>query len=354
MRILTRYISTQVLLAIMLVLLVILSLDLLGGLIEELDYIKNDYTFIEALYFLVMTAPGKVRMWLPFAAMVGCLIGLGALANNSELTVMRAAGVSTSRIAWIVFRPTLLIILVAVGLNEYVAPYTEQAAQARKNLLRTGIEAFSYKTGVWNKEGNDYMHFNIVRPGGVVHGIAIYSFDEQRALKMARAASKATYLKGEGQWLLEQVVETRIERDAVRSKSYPVMRWDSELTPELLDILILKPYQLSSLALWRYSRYREEQDLNSDYYMLEFWRKMLQPLSIFSLVLVAISFVFGPLREVTMGYRVFAGVIVGIVFWTLQELLGPASLVFNFSTVQAVLLPIVLCALLGFLLLRRV
>jgi lipopolysaccharide export system permease protein len=94
--------------------------------------------------------------------------------------------------------------------------------------------------------------------------------------------------------------------------------------------------------------------LNANYYMLEFWRKIFQPLSILSLVLVAISFVFGPLREVTMGFRVFAGVIVGVIFWTLQELLGPASLVYNFSGLIAVVVPIVLSTLFGIALLRRV
>ena len=133
------------------------------------------------------------------------------------------------------------------------------------------------------------------------------------------------------------------------------MAWeDNDLTPEILDLLILEPSQLSSYALWHYAAYRESQGLNADIYLLEFWRKVFQPLSILSLVLVAISFVFGPLREVTMGYRVFAGVIVGVIFWTLQELLGPASLVYNFSTMNAVLMPIILCALFGAFLLRRV
>jgi lipopolysaccharide export system permease protein len=354
MRILTSYVSTQVVLSILLVLLVMLSLDTLGALIEEIDDIENDYTFLEACYFLLLGLPGKLRMWLPFAAMVGCLVGLGSLANNSELTVMRAAGVSTRRIVWIVFRPTLVLILIAVVLNEYVAPYTDQMAEARKSLLRSGSKVFSHKAGVWNKEGTEYMHFNSVQPGGEVHGIAIYSFNDERVLLKARFAHQALYVAGEGRWILQSVVETVIDRDQTKVQRFKTRRWDSELTPDLLDILILEPQQLSSTALLRYARYREEQDLNSDYYMLEFWRKVFQPLSILSLVLIAVSFVFGPLREVTMGYRVFAGVIVGVVFWTLQELLGPASLVYNFSTVQAVLLPIVLCMVLGTLLLRRV
>lgn len=354
MKILRNYISLQVIGATLLVLLVILSLDFLGTLLEELDEIENDYTFGEALIYLLLIMPGKVRLWLPFAAMVGCLVGLGSLANNSELTVMRAAGISSRRIALIIFVPTLVLTGVAIVLNEYVAPYTEQVAEARKSLLQSGKTQVSSRFGVWNKEGNTYMHFNSVQPGGLLYGVVQYQFDDKRVLKRTLFAEKATYNAGDGSWLMEKVSETVIGRDRTSSFFHASMPWGSELTPELLDILILDPDQLSSMALLEYSKYRSEQNLNYDYYMMEFWRKMFQPLSILSLVLVAISFVFGPLREVTMGYRVFAGVLVGILFWTMQELLGPASLVYNFSTWAAVLMPIVLCTLLGIVLLRRV
>ena len=76
-------------------------------------------------------------------------------------------------------------------------------------------------------------------------------------------------------------------------------------------------------------------------------------LGVASLVLVAISFIFGPLRDGTMGFRIFAGVVVGIAFRTSQDLLGPASLVFGFSPVYAVMAPILVCAFAGTQLLRR-
>jgi lipopolysaccharide export system permease protein len=79
----------------------------------------------------------------------------------------------------------------------------------------------------------------------------------------------------------------------------------------------------------------------------------LQPLAIAGLVLVAISFIFGPLRDGTMGFRIFAGVIVGIVFRTSQDLLGPASLVFGFSPLYAALIPIAVCMLFGIGLLQK-
>jgi lipopolysaccharide export system permease protein len=354
MVLLTRYISAQVFGAIMLVLMVIVSLDFIGTLVEELGEIENDYTFLEAVYYLLLLSPGKIRMWLPFAAMVGCLVGLGSLANNSELTVMRAAGVSTRRVAIIVFAPTILLIAMAIVLNEFVAPHAEKMAHGRKELLQSGKESFSYRTGIWNKEGSTYMHFNTVQSGSDLHGVSIYEFNEDRILQKSIFARRGLFNLDTGQWELRRVVVTYMEGVRTRSKFYGILPWDNEMTPELLEMLTLDAQQLSSYALWHYAHYRASQGLNANYYMLEFWRKIFQPLSILSLVLVAISFVFGPLREVTMGFRVFAGVIVGVIFWTLQELLGPASLVYNFSGLIAVVVPIVLSTLFGIALLRRV
>jgi lipopolysaccharide export system permease protein len=70
-------------------------------------------------------------------------------------------------------------------------------------------------------------------------------------------------------------------------------------------------------------------------------------------VLVGISFVFGPLRDSTMGLRVFVGVVLGISFKILQDMLGPISIVFGFPVFLAVLLPALLCAGVGLYLLRR-
>jgi len=70
-------------------------------------------------------------------------------------------------------------------------------------------------------------------------------------------------------------------------------------------------------------------------------------------MMIAISFVLGPLRQVTMGFRVFSGVIVGLVFQTSQKMLGPSSLIWGFPPLLAVLIPIIFCLLVGWLLIRR-
>ncbi|HCW89814.1 MAG TPA: LPS export ABC transporter permease LptG, partial [Marinobacter sp.] len=69
---------------------------------------------------------------LPLGAFMGCLVGLGSMASASELTVIRAAGVSLKRIVWSAMKPALVVVLLGVVVGEYVAPVTERIAQSEK------------------------------------------------------------------------------------------------------------------------------------------------------------------------------------------------------------------------------
>ena len=133
----------------------------------------------------------------------------------------------------------------------------------------------------------------------------------------------------------------------------PQERWDVSLTPQLLNTVILAPESLSITGLWDYIHYLSDQGLNNARYWLAFWTKVLQPMVTAALVLMAISFIFGPLRSVTLGQRVFTGVLVGFVFRIAQDLLGPSSQVFGFPPLLAVVIPAGICALAGVWLLRR-
>ncbi|MGK0500042.1 MAG: lipopolysaccharide export system permease protein [Oceanicoccus sp.] len=354
MRKLNNYVSTTIIASICLVMLVLLGFDAIAEIIDEADRISGNYSFFDALRYVAFSVPGNVFDLLPFAALVGCLAGLGGLANNSELVVMRSAGVSTGRVVWMVMRPAMVVMLVGMLVSEYVAPYTESIAQSeRAQALRKADNVVS-KHGLWHREGNQFMHFSVVQPNGVLYGVTIYQFDDDRRLLHTLSAERAIYQSSE--WLLEDVVESHLpetEEDIISKSTASSKPWNTELSPELLTILVLDPIDLSIEGLWKYSRYLEGQGLNSGGYRLAFWKKVLQPLSTMTLVLIAISFIFGPLREVTMGFRIFVGVLVGIVFRTGQDMLAPASLVYGFQPIYASLVPIIVCSAIGFWFLRR-
>lgn len=348
---LDRYIGTSVFFGILAVLGVIVGLALLFAFIDELGDVDGSYGVLEAAVYVLMTTPRRIYEMLPMAALIGSLIGLGGLASSSELTIMRAAGVSIGRIVWAVMKPLLVLMLVGVLIGEYVAPWSENLAQGNRALAQGGGEAQSAKRGQWHRQGNQYVHINAVQPNGVLYGVTRYDFDGERRMQSASFARRAMYQTDH--WQLEDVSTTYFRGDHTEVIESPNERWDIELSPQLLGTVAMEPESLSITGLWRYTHYLADQGLNNGRYWLAFWTKVLQPLVTGALVLMAISFIFGPLRSVTLGQRVFTGVVIGFVVRISQDLLGPSSLVFGFSPLLAVLIPAGICALAGVLLLRR-
>ena len=348
---LDRYIGTSVFFGILAVLGIIVGLALLFAFVDELGDLSAAYGVAEAATYVLLSTPRRVYELLPMAALIGCLVGLGSLASSSELTVMRAAGVSLGRIVWAVMKPMLVLVLAGVLIGEYVAPWSENLAQSGRSLAQGGGEAQSSKRGLWHRQGEEFIHVNSVQPGGVLYGVTRYRFDAERRLLSASFARRALYQ--DDHWRLEDVATTRFHAERSEVLKAASERWEVQLSPQLLGTVVQEPDALSLTGLWSYAHYLAEQGLNNGRYWLAFWTKALQPLVTAALVLMAISFIFGPLRSVTLGQRIFTGVLVGFVFRIAQDLLGPSSLVFGFSPLLAVLVPAGICALAGVWLLRR-
>lgn len=346
-----NYIGGAVLISIFAVLLVITSLDAIAQLVDELGRMSGGYGIKNVLMYVMLSLPSSIYEYLPLSSLVGCLMGLGMLAATSELMVIRAAGVSVLSIIWAVMRPVLLFIALGLFIGEYVSPVTDQYAESRRALLLGNIRAAEGETGVWNREGNEYMHFKAVLPNGRLYGITRLKFDLEGRLLSSTFVETAIYQGSH--WFEENGVVTHIGTDNTRTETYGTRTWQTEVTPDLLKVLALKPDELPMQRLYTYANYLDRQGLDSSEYHLSFWQKVLQPLATMSLVLIAISFIFGPLRQVTTGFRVFSGVIVGIIFRTSQDLLEPLSMIVGISPLYAVLIPIAVCFLVGVILLRR-
>lgn len=347
----SSYISISVIGAIGLALLIIVTLDSVGSMIDGAGDVTKEYNFFQVLIYVALTMPGRIYEFLPTAALIGCLVGLGGLANNSELIVIRAAGVSILRIVWMVLRPILLLVLIGVMFGEYIVPHTEKYAESRRMLLTKGKVSQGSASGLWNKEGSEFTHIEAIFPGGELFGVTRYEFDDNHVLKKASFADKASFQNGT--WVEEFGAATYFEANSTRVENFIQRIWATELSPELLNIASLPSESLSMRDLSKHSSYLNDQGQNASRYELDFWRKALQPFTIVGLILIASSFIFGPLRRVSMGYRIFAGVVVGIVFRISQDLLGPASIVFGFSPFIAVIFPAIICSLIGISLLRR-
>jgi len=351
-----RLLRNSMVLATTAAILVILSLDMTFSLVDELRDTNAGYSTADALAHVLWTAPGSVYELLPFAALGGALIGLGVLASRNELIVMRGAGVSTARILFAVLKPTVAIMLLGLLLGEYIAPPLERQAESRRAALRGADAAAALEQGAWYKSGDEFIHVNAISPDGTeLLGVSRYQTDGDRQLRSASFAESARYIADPQApfWRLRQVRESRFEEDTVVAAAYPEQEWRVDLSPELLGVLLIDPNQQAISGLWRMAGFMVAEELDSAPYFLAFWRKLLQPLATLALVLVAASFVFGPLREATMGFRIFVALSIGLGFTIAQRIMEPASLLFGFPPLLAAATPILLLMLLGIVLIRR-
>src|SRR5574344_1000182 len=242
MRKLDRYIGLSVFNAIIAVLLVLVGLALLFAFIDELSDIRDGYGLGQVASYVFYTTPRRLYDMLPMAALIGCLVGLGTLASNSELTVMRAAGVSLRRIVWAVMKPMLVLMLVGILIGEYLAPWSEKLAQAQRSMAQGEGEAQSSKHGLWHRQGNEYVHINAVQPSGLLFGVTRYHFDDKRRLLSSSFARKAQFENGH--WQLENVATTHFHArntEVVRADS---QSWDIDLSPQLLSTVVMDPESL--------------------------------------------------------------------------------------------------------------
>lgn len=342
--------------------IVMAALGLVGILgiftfLEQIEDMRHNYTAAKVALYVLQSVPRMFYETIPYAALIGCLAGLGSLANNSELLVMRAAGVSTWSIATSAMKPALLLVVLGLYVGEYILPDMERSARTNRERAMSEDDAYLPERGVWYREGNVFMRFEQIQ-GSVIEGVTHYYYNDDMMLTRTLFATRAVFhpvSDNNRYWVMEGVKLTDFDGARATSEtSLPSLRWDSGLEPDLLSAeQLVQPDKMSIGELNNKISYMQAQGLNSSKFELGYWRKVLQPLGTLSLVFVAISFIFGPLREATMGMRVVTGLVIGIVFKFVQDLLAPASIVFGFSPVIAILLPIVLCLIAGYFLLRR-
>lgn len=352
MTLLSRHVSVTVLLAMLMVQAMLLGLDLVFSFIGELDNVRGGFGAWQAFQYTLYILPSHSYDILPMSALIGALVGLGTLASNSELTIMRAAGVSLARIVWWVVRGAMVVIVLGMALGEYVVPITEQRGDALKARALGQDYQPGRISGYWQREGNELINIRVVTPEGELLGVSRYGYGSDGQLQQAVFAARGEY-RGD-HWQLYDVRSTQYLPDAsARVSRADSLTWRIDLTPAFLRVAAAPPQQLGLSDLHAFAQYLKRQGLDAGNYDLQFWKKLLSPLAVLSMMLVACSFIFGPLRSVTLGFRIITGVLVGLGFRYVQDAAGFASLIYHTPPLVSVIIPIILTMALGAVALYR-
>lgn len=352
MKILDRYIRNTVLSSWVMVMFVLLGLDAVFSFIDQFDKLKQGYHAREAAIFVIATLPQTMYEFVSVATLLACLIGLGSMAGNSELIIFRTSGISVSRILLSIMKPVGLIVLFGFFLGQYISPNTSEFAESYRSLKLGNVGASNFKDGYWQKEGNTFIYIKGLESNGILHGVRLFEFDENQQLRSSKAYERSIY-QGDS-WSSLGVRSTFVEEDVIRSSVAANEKWFSKLTPDMLKLLVMTPDKLSITELYQYANYLEAQGQSAEKYYLSFWNKMLLPFSTVAMVLIASFFIFGSLRETTVGSRVIVGIVIGLVFQQAQTLSAHIALVYHFDPALASSIPAAIALACGIILVRRV
>ncbi len=353
MRLLDRYIAKTVLGSIGLVTLMLVGLEIFILFVREIsDMGRADYGIAQATFFILLQMPYQVYLFFPMASLLGSLIGLGILANHSELVVMRCSGMSIGQITWAVLKASLLLIVLVTALGETLVPYLSHYSNDYKTAAVSGGQTLRTSKGAWFRHGNDFISVGLIQSNNVLNKIYQFRFDAHHHLKMSRFIREARYTPTG--WVAYDIQQTDFDVDKTTAQTFASLPWEVSVKPKILMISSIEPDEMTLKELNRYIREQKRNHQNVHNYQFAFLQRIMQPFTTMVMMILSIPFIFGPLRSTTMGSKLLVGAAVGFSFHILSRFFGPLSTVFQLPPELAALGPTFIFALLGLYLMRRV
>lgn len=361
MKVMTRHLTREVLVASLFILFALTALFAFFDLVRQLGNIGTRYSLLQAVTMTTLNLPTRIYEVMPVAALVGAVYTLSRWAANSEFTILRVSGLSPLKLAGMLSVSGIVLSLATYGLGEFVAPTTYKLRdQMQLETVNGAMTAYGYDSGIWlrdvvrNAAGEAQMtRFVNVRSlvngerGAKTGAWRVFEFNADRELTRIIHAADADYVRGEGWHLKNAVVEQlpkvakdetpMIDKATVRRHSDMMLATD--LRPDLLGVLTIRPERMGIADLWLYVDYLKENKQTSERYESALWKRVFYPLAIFVMLAVSMPFAYLNARSGGVSIKIFVGLMIGITFYALNNIFSFLSVINTWSPVLMSVLP---------------
>lgn len=339
MNVLTGYIVKEILKASAVAVTLLLTLFMLFTFSDELkDIGEGGYGLKQILMYLALTAPMVFYELVPFGALLGSLFVVGSMANNREIVAMRAAGLSIFWIIKSVMLAGVVMVVIAFLVGEFVAPKAVQQARLIKMISQKNEVAMRSRYGVWLKEKDEFVNVRKIKGKGELAEIYRYKVNENDQLLTMGKIEQASFLGG-GIWEIKGITQSEVSSNQVFSNVQETGQWKTSIEPDLLNVAVVKSDDMSLYDLYLYIDFLKQNSQKSQTFELAFWSRLINPLVVFVMLMVSIPFVVGVRRGISMGGRMMAGIIIGIMFNIFDKIAGHLGLVYGFDPMIMAMLP---------------
>lgn len=339
MNALDRYIIKEVLKGTLIALIMLYALFNLFTLKDELKFRGvGGYDIKHILMYIGLLAPRYVYELMPSSALLGSLFVLGGMANHREIIAMRVSGVSVLGIIRSVMVAGMILVACSFVIGEYIGPDAEKKAKVLRSVAKTQRPAARTKHGLWLRDGNQFIYVQDIFTEGNIANVNIYELDENHRLQKMLYAKSGHYLD-KSQWQFEQVKLSEISPQQVVGKQIDKIIWHSVIDPDVVDVVVVDPENLSLNDLSKYIDFLQENKQDSAKYELAFWARLINPFIILVMLLVSAPFVVGVGRGIALGPRMMMGILIGMSFNIIDNAVGQMGIVYGLNPIFVAVLP---------------
>ena len=356
-----RYLAKQIYAAFGFILFALVALFLFFDILSELGSVKGQYTLPLALLHVLLKAPSRISEIIPIAGLIGSIYVFAMLASQSEFTILRIAGLDMRKGLTTLAKISLPLIIVTLVMSEWLGPYTENLSdQIRMKALGSSYSS-QFKTGVWVKDrlrdedgsgpvrpGVRYVNVGKIEQDNEIKNIRMYEFDDAYRLLSIRSAVSGRFDQT-GTWILDDVTETRFKETkqadplnpvySAQTFVHPIVSLDSEVTPQILSVLLVSPEKMSIFSLGRFISHLRDNKQDAQRHSIAFWKKVIYPFTIFIMLTLALPFAYLKVRAGSVGIKVFGGIMLGMSFQLLNSLFSNVGLLGSWPALLTALTP---------------
>ena len=347
MKLLTLYLAREIYASIALVFAALLMLFAFFDLMRELSALgRGDYHLGYVLLFILLTLPGHVYELFPSAILIGTIFALSQMAAHSELVVYRCSGVSLRQMVGALMVIGLPLVLLSYLCGELLAPPSDDMAQRlRLKAQKSEMSLREFRSGVWVKDERSFVNVKNVLPDTSMLNISIFEFDDNYHMSSITVAKRAIFLD-KNRWQLEDVMQTRFSEKGATANNQASMEWHSVLNPDILSVLLAAPEKMSAWNLFQYIQHLRDNRQKTVRYEIAMWNKVVYPLAVLVMLLLALPFAAQQRREGGVGGKIFLGIVLGLTFHFVGQLFSRLGALNEWQPVLSVIaLPLLFLSL---------
>ncbi len=290
MKILNRYTLREWLGAFVVAMLTNIGLLIIEDIYKSSGgFIQSNISIPQILWYYGWIIIRVLPIVIPVSFFLSLLFALGKLHRNNEILAMRMTGATIFKITAPLWKASVVLTLLGVGLNMSISSIATQYTQSFFERIKT----ISAKSNISFKNDKDHRVWfigNLNKKDSSGENIIIYFYDENWNEIKRTFAKNASFRKNK--WYFYDIIETTFDAETkytVNMERFDEKVYDFSETPNLFFSLKKRIKYVSIPELKRILSFSNSRNGYTNYH-LQYYRSIVSPLSCMLILFVTIPF----------------------------------------------------------------